>query len=190
MDDHVKLIPITDLHRWERNPRLHPDTNIAQLCASLREFGLARLPVLATWPGQTEGRIIAGNGITAALKRMHEADPAHPPQGIDPGSPWMIPVRPRTFDSQLAAEKYGMVDNWSTEASEDDPLLVAPILQELQACGDDLTGMFLSESELMAMLDPVGVEDVKWKEFDETVGDGAPAGKEIKCPHCGETFTK
>jgi hypothetical protein len=109
---------------------------------------------LATWPGQTEGRIIAGNGITAALKRMHEADPAHPPQGIDPGSPWMIPVRPRTFDSQLAAEKYGMVDNWSTEASEDDPLLVAPILQELQAAGDDLTGLFLSEDELGVLLNP------------------------------------
>ena len=188
--DHVSLIAVTDLHKWERNPRLHPDSNIAQLCASLRQFGLARLPVLATWPGQTEGRIIAGNGITAALQRMYEADPAHPPQGVDPGSPWMIPVRPRVFDSQLAAEKYGMIDNWSTEASEDDPALVLPILQDLQLAGDDLTGLFLPMSEITAMLDPVGVEDVAWKQFDETVGNDAPKGKEIKCPHCGETFTK
>jgi hypothetical protein len=178
---HVSLIPVTDLHRWERNPRLHPDTNIAQLCASLREFGLARLPVLATWPGQTEGCIIAGNGITAALKRMYEADPAHPPQGVDPGSPWMIPVRPRTFDSQLAAEKYGLVDNWSTEASEDDPLLVAPILQELQAFGDDLTGLFLSVDEvgiLLGMPDPDGTPEGEGQ-GDGSDGDASDADSPI-----------
>lgn len=183
--DHVSLIPVTDIHRWERNPRLHPDSNIAQLCGSLRQFGLARLPVLATWPGQTEGCIIAGNGITAALKRMYEADPAHPPQGVDPGSPWMIPVRPRTFDSQLAAEKYGLVDNWSTEASEDDPLLVAPILQELQAFGDDLTGLFLSVDEVGLMMNPPN-DTPEPEDTEVKGGDGEAQGE----PHSqlGEVY--
>lgn len=187
---HVSMIPVTDLQKWERNPRLHPDTNIAKLCASLRQFGLARLPVLATWPGQTEGRIIAGNGITTALQRMFEADPTHPPQGVEPGSPWMIPVRPRIFDSQLTAEAYGLADNWSTEASEDDPLLVAPILQDLQSVGFGLDSLFKEEHELLSMINPVVVEDVTWKQFDETAGNDAPKGKDIKCPHCGEIFIK
>jgi len=151
---HVSMIPVTDLHRWERNPRLHPDSNIAQLCASLRQFGLARLPVLATWPGQTEGRIIAGNGITTALQRMYEGDPAHPPQGVDGGTPWLIPVRPRHFDSQLAAEEYGLVDNWSTEASVDDPLPVTTILTELQDNGFDMSGLFKSDEDLALLLNP------------------------------------
>jgi len=182
--DHVKLIPITDLHRWERNPRLHPDTNIAQLCASLREFGLARLPVLATWPGQTEGRIIAGNGITAALLYLYQNDPQHPPRNVIAGTPWVIPVSPCYFDTQLAAEKYGMVDNWSTEASKDDPLLVAPILQELQAAGDDLTGLFMEEHEIISMINPVVPT------FDE-VSDAPDLSttKPYHCPHCGEEVT-
>lgn len=149
---HVSMIPVTDLHRWERNPRLHPDSNIAQLCGSLRQFGLARLPVLATWPGQTEGRIIAGNGITTALQRMYEADAAHPPQGVDGGTPWMIPVRPRHFDSQMAAEAYGLVDNWSTEASVDDDALVMPILMELQDNGFDMGALFIGQEEIALLL--------------------------------------
>jgi len=71
-----------------------------------------------------------------------------------------------------------MVDNWSTEASEDDPLLVAPILQELQAAGDDLTGLFLSEDELGMFTNPVADEaNMGGSESDGDGDDDDEGGK-------------
>ena len=41
---------------------------------------------------------------------------------------------------------------------------------------------------MFILIHPIGVDDVKWKTFDETVGGDAPRGKTMKCPHCGQTF--
>jgi len=102
----------------------------------------------------------------------------------------LVPVRWIEFASDHEAAAYAIADNRLTEKNPMDPAQVAEIFLELDDAGVSLDGLGYGEEELKVMLDPVGVDDVKWKEFDESVGDGAPKGKEIKCPHCGETFTK
>jgi ParB-like chromosome segregation protein Spo0J len=55
-----RLIPL------ERNPRTHSDTQIAEIAASMREFGFL-------WPIMVNGetrRIVAGNGRYAAAVQL------------------------------------------------------------------------------------------------------------------------
>jgi ParB-like chromosome segregation protein Spo0J len=186
--DATQVIPIQSLIAWDRNPRLHPDDNVAKIAASIRRFGLVRLPVIATWPDQTEGVIIAGNGVLAALRLLHQGQPHNPPAGVTPD--WGIPVRPAWFPSKLEAEAYGLADNWIAENSQDDPAAVGVLLGELEIANVDVETLGKDLSELKAIMDPISPEDVAWKEFDETVGKDAPKGREVTCPHCGETFTK
>jgi formylmethanofuran dehydrogenase subunit E len=94
------------------------------------------------------------------------------------------------FLNDHEAAAYAIADNRLTEKNPMDAALVAEIFVELDAADVSLEGLGYADQELTAMLDPVGVDDVKWKEFDESVGNDAPKGKEIKCPHCGETFNK
>jgi len=133
--DTVKIIHVEALQSWERNPRLHPDDNVARIAASIRRFGLVRLPVLATWPGQDAGVVIAGNGVSAALRLLRTGQPDNPPAGITPD--WGVPVRPMWFPSQQEAEAYGLADNWIAQDSHDDPALVEVILTEFEAMGVD-----------------------------------------------------
>jgi len=108
---------------------------VARIAASIRRFGLVRLPVLATWPGQDAGVVIAGNGVSAALRLLRTGQPDNPPAGITPD--WGVPVRPMWFPSQQEAEAYGLADNWIAQDSHDDPALVEVILTEFEAMGVD-----------------------------------------------------
>ena len=57
MVKHIELWPIDKLIPLVRNPRTHSDTQIAQIAASIREFGFNN-PILV----DTKAGIIAGHG--------------------------------------------------------------------------------------------------------------------------------
>lgn len=65
----IKYRAIEDLKKWERNPRSHSDHQVAQLVASIQEFGFTN-PVLV----DEDLRIIAGHGRAeaAALAGLEE----------------------------------------------------------------------------------------------------------------------
>ena len=69
-----------------------------------------------------------------------------------------------------------------------DQEILRGLLVELEADGTPLDGLGVEVSEVAAALDPITADDVAWKQFDETIGNDAPKGKQMKCPHCGETF--
>jgi ParB-like chromosome segregation protein Spo0J len=57
--------PIADLIPAARNPRTHSDAQVAQIAASIREFGWTN-PLLA----DERGTIIAGHGRLAAARQL------------------------------------------------------------------------------------------------------------------------
>jgi hypothetical protein len=88
-------------------------------------------------------------------------------------------------DSQ--ATRLGLILNRSAETAEWDDDALTSLLKDLELEGA-LDGLGWDDDELKILLDDVSVADVKWKEFDETIGNDAPKGKTMTCPHCGESF--
>ena len=60
---------LEDLRPYERNPRKHPQRQIAKLVSSIREFGFL-IPILV----EAEGRIIAGHARVQAAKELGLAE--------------------------------------------------------------------------------------------------------------------
>src|SRR5260370_26122328 len=62
---HVESWPIERLIPYARNARMHSDQQVAQIAASLAEFGFIN-PVLA----DSDGGIIAGHGRVLAARKL------------------------------------------------------------------------------------------------------------------------
>lgn len=99
-----------------------------------------------------------------------------------------VPVRWMDLDP-AEARLLALADNRLNERAAWDDDTLAAVLEALNAEGVDLEGLGWEQSELDALLSGASVEDVAWKEFDETIGDGEPGAAVVDCPHCGESFT-
>src|SRR5258705_8512575 len=65
MAKHIELWPIEKLIPYARNPRTHSDAQIAQIAASIAEFGFNN-PILV----DTKAGIIAGHGRLLAARKL------------------------------------------------------------------------------------------------------------------------
>src|SRR6202166_4898579 len=65
MAKHIELWLIDKLIPWARNPRTHSDAQIAQIAASIQEFGFNN-PILV----DTKAGIIAGHGRLLAARKL------------------------------------------------------------------------------------------------------------------------
>jgi ParB-like chromosome segregation protein Spo0J len=153
------LIALDDLIPYAMNSRTHSDAQVAQIAASIREFGFTN-PVLI----DEANNLIAGHGrVLAARKLKMELVPAIVVTGLDENRRRALVIA----DNQLALNA-----EWDQEK----------LIAELQSMSVDmqkLTGF--SEDELLAMMkepnfEP-GTEDDQGK-LDEL------APKMVTCPHC------
>src|ERR1700722_1007867 len=72
MAKHIQMWLLDKLIPWARNPRTHSDAQVAQIAASIAEFGFNN-PILV----DTKAGIIAGHGrLLAAQTRTHRS-PGH-----------------------------------------------------------------------------------------------------------------
>ncbi len=149
----LAIVPmiITSIELWEigrlvplnRNPRTHTEAQIAEIAASMREFGFL-------WPIMVNGEsceIVAGNGRYLAAVKL--------------GLP-LVPVVEERHLTALQRRAFIIADNkialnagWSTE-------LLAEELPALQALGFDvgITGFSDDElAEILASVEPPGVEE-------------------------------
>lgn len=188
----AEWVRIGDLLPWERNPKAHPTENVAEIARSIVRFGFTE-PIIC-WGSRRQ--VVAGHGRLLAAQMLYREDcgrklatdqPGGAPARAEDG---LVPVRWVEFATDHEAAAYAIADNRLTEKNPMDPALVADIFIDLSEAGVSLDGIGYTMEEVTAMTDSVGVGDVKWKEFDESVGNDAPKGKEIRCPHCGETFSK
>jgi ParB-like chromosome segregation protein Spo0J len=62
---HIEQWPIDKLIPYARNPRTHSEAQVAQIAASIREFGFTN-PILV----DTQAGVIAGHGRLLAARKL------------------------------------------------------------------------------------------------------------------------
>lgn len=125
-----KAVSVTDLIPYALNSRTHSDAQVAQLAASIREFGFTN-PVLI----DEENNLIAGHGrLMAARKLGLETVPAIVVTGLDDR---------RRRALVIADNKLALNADWDMEA-------LAVELEDLGADYGELMGF--SQDELVAMM--------------------------------------
>lgn len=157
---------INDLTPWKDNPRKNDGRPVEAVMDSIKRFGFSS-PIIAR---QEDGQVIAGHTRLKAAKAL----------GLE-----QVPVRFMDLDP-ADAKLLALADNKLGELADWDDEVLARIVADVDSAELLLAGF--SDSEVVSMLDPIGVEDVAWKQFDETIGDNEPEAATVECPHCGETF--
>ena len=160
----IEQVSIEALIPYARNSRTHSDAQVAQIAASIKEFGFTN-PVLI----DEDGGIIAGHGRTLAARKL----------GLDE-----VPCLRLSHLNEIQKRAYVIADNkLALNANWDDELLKLELhaLDEadykLEMTGfspEELTKVMFGE-----LIDPESPDD--FKEVDET-------NMGHKCPRCGFEF--
>jgi DNA modification methylase len=133
LPDSVEHWPLDRLRPYGRNPRTHSDEQIAQIAASIIEFGWTN-PVLIAG----DGTVIAGHGRLDAARRL----------GFD-----AVPVLILDHLSESQRRAYVIADNQiALNAGWDDTVLAAE-LARLREDGVDLDLLGFGEDDLDRLLD-------------------------------------
>ena len=160
----VERRALSSLVPYARNARLHSEAQIAQIAASMREWGWTQ-PILVS----EDSTIIAGHGrVLAGLKLGLDEAPVMVARG------WS--------DAKIRA--YVIADNRLAENAAWDREMLGAELADLRDAFDlSLTGFTPGEIDAMCVTDlpELGVE------YDESA---AGAVKMIKCPACGHEFPR
>jgi hypothetical protein len=162
--ENIEMWPIDRLIPYARNARMHSDEQIAQLAASMREWGWT-MPCLVT----EDGTLIAGHGRVRA-GRLLEYENA--------------PVMIARGWSEAKVRAYVIADNRLAENASWDMELLGSELLEIQSDFDvQLTGFSAPEIEqfTLGQLPPL---------FNEKDGSIAGEVKMVKCPECGHEFPR
>lgn len=129
--------PVEAIAPYARNSRTHSDIQVAQIAASIAEFGFTN-PVLI----DADGGIIAGYGRVLAAKSLGLAD---------------VPVLVLDHLTETQRRAYVIADNkLALNAGWDDDVLRA----EIEALGDfDLDLLGFDDDELAAILNPPSISE-------------------------------
>lgn len=154
-----------DLIPYARNSRTHDETQVAQIAASIKEFGFTN-PILL----DGENGIIAGHGRVMAAQKLGEAK---------------VPTIELAHLNEHQKRAYIIADNkLALNAGWDNTMLALEISDLKDARHDlELTGFTFDEIEKITTeinFDPA-TEDEQGK-LDEL------DPKWIACPHCGKEF--
>ena len=128
----VAYRPVSALIPFARNPRTHSDAQVAEIAASIREFGWTN-PILV----DGENGIIAGHGRLLAARQL----------GMK-----TVPVIELAGMSEAQKRAYIIADNKLALNAGWDNELLALELGELQGLGFDLALTGFSEDELAGLL--------------------------------------
>ncbi len=149
---------------YNRNPRTHSEEQIAQIAASISEFGFTN-PILLD--GETG--VIAGHGRLAAARELGlKTVPC-----IELGH--LTPEQKRLY--VITDNKLTLNGAWSED-------LLRLELTELKELGANLE---LTGFNPMELADITLGKDVEFKGYDESAADTVQM---ITCPECGKTFPK
>jgi ParB-like chromosome segregation protein Spo0J len=150
---------VEELTPYSRNSRTHSDAQVAQIAASIREFGFIN-PVLV----DAENNIIAGHGRVLAARKL----------GLEE-----VPCVLHDHLTETQRKAYILADNkLALNAGWDEDMLRLE-LRELGDMGFDLELTGFDEVEVEALNHKVNIDDF----FSDREGE---VPKEPKlCPHCG-----
>lgn len=129
----VAYIAITDVIPYANNPRTHSEQQVAQVAASIKEFGFNN-PILL----DEHNGIIAGHGRLAAAQKL----------GMD-----LVPTITLAGLTEAQRKAYVIADNKLTENGGWDYDLLAVEIERLAELDIDLSLTGLDEIELAKMFD-------------------------------------
>lgn len=175
---------VNELIPYERNPRIHPQTQIDQLAGSIREWGWT-MPILI----DADDNVIAGHGRLYAAQQL----------GIDE-----VPCVTATDWPEEKKKAYVIADNKLSEnGSWDDGLFFAE-LRSLQDSGFDLSKVGMDSDFAFEDFEPNLTPMTNFTEFTESdveraankidqqffnaSEDVSAQGLEVICPYCSSTF--
>lgn len=149
---HVEVLQIERLRPYAGNARTHDDEQVAQLAASIEEFGFTN-PILI----DKDNQVIAGHGRLAAAQKL----------GL-----WEVPcIRLANLDD-AQRRAYILADNKLSENAGWDRSLLRLELIDLRDEGFDMGLIGFSDEELDALLDvpeDTGTNDDEEEEFTLTI---------------------
>lgn len=132
MKQQIEYVETAKLVPYARNSRTHSDEQVAQICASIKEFGFTN-PVLI----DGEGVIIAGHGRTMAAQRLDMKE---------------VPCLRLGYLTDAQKKAYVIADNkLALNAGWDDEMLAIE-LRELKEGDFDLSLTGFDDDELAALL--------------------------------------
>ena len=132
MKHEIEYVSTEELIPYARNSRTHSDEQVAQICASIKEFGFTN-PVLI----DADGVIIAGHGRTIAAQRLKIKD---------------VPCLRLSHLTEAQKKAYVIADNkLALNAGWDDEMLALE-LGELSDLNFDLSLTGFGDDELDALL--------------------------------------
>jgi DNA modification methylase len=138
MAKRIELWPLEHLVPYAKNARTHSDEQVAQIAASIAEFGFNN-PVLV----DTGAGIIAGHGRVLAARKL----------GLD-----QVPVVVLDHLSETQKRAYIIADNRIGENAGWDEEMLRGELAELKDADIDLGTLGFGEEEVAALLAEVGPE--------------------------------
>ena len=151
----VEYTALSDLRRWDRNPKLH---DIEALAASIRRHGFVE-PVVRD---ERTGKLVAGHGRDETLEMMKRAgEPAPKRIKVREDGEWLVPVLTGiAFEDESTAEAYIIGSNRLVELGGwDEEALQAIITTE--GFDADGTGLVLDAPEFgPLLLDQSGLDPV------------------------------
>ena len=165
----IELWPVTRLVPYERNARTHSPEQVAQIVASIQEFGFTN-PILV----DSDDGILAGHGRLAAAKDL----------GMD-----QVPVIVLDHLTPAQRRAYVLADNQlALNAGWDQDLLRQEVAAlNLQDFNLDLLGF--GDNELQGLLDPERIDEpAKEYEGAKECGEEEFSEFEHQCPRCGFEF--
>jgi len=159
----IEQWPLDRLKPYSRNARTHSPEQIAQIAASIQEFGFTN-PILVA----SDDGILAGHGRLAAAKDLKLQE---------------VPVVVLDHLTPKQRRAYVLADNkLALNAGWDDSLLSEEITA-LHLQDFDLSVLGWSEDVIAGILDPEGIGNAEApKDFPE-VGDDIET--DHRCPSCG-----
>ena len=161
-------LPLAELTPHPRNYRSHGDRQLAELQASLRQYGWARNVVVAS-----DKVILAGHGIVEAARL----------NGLK-----MAPCEVLKIPStDPKAEKFLALENTVSRLAEDDDTQLAALLADVQRT-EGLEGTGYSDAELDALIASVAVPQFPPTSADEQGRLDELAPMPVTCPECGHEF--
>jgi len=160
----IKEIEVSKLIPYVNNSRTHDDAQVAQLAASIKEFGF-RNPILVDGVG-----IIAGHGRLLAARKL----------GLD-----KVPTLDCSDMTETQKKAYIIADNKLALNSGWDTELLSLEISQLDTDGFNLEVIGFNADELSAFINGVNF-DAATEDDQGKLDELDP--KWVSCPHCGKEF--
>ena len=160
----IKEIEVSKLIPYANNSRTHDDAQVAQLAASIKEFGF-RNPILVDGVG-----IIAGHGRLLAARKL----------GLE-----KVPTIDCSDMTETQKKAYIIADNKLALNSGWDTDLLSLEISQLDTDGFNLELLGFNADELSSFINGVNF-DAATEDDQGKLDELEP--KWVNCPHCGKEF--